>query len=139
VYFHGPAYRVLETAWPEHDRATGLLAGDLPAELGRPEKRTVAGPRLVELAFQTAGIWDLGLRGRFGLPQRVDRIRFGPLADPQGQVQAVVTPRAGEEAFDAEILDESGAVLVSVEGYRTVDFPAEVDATALRPLQVTEV
>jgi hypothetical protein len=139
VYFHGPAYRVLDTAWPEQGRALGLLAAKLPPDTKGGGGDTLTAPRLIELAFQTAGVWDLGVRGRFALPRGVDRIRLGSGEPPQGPVWAVVTPAEGGEHFDADIVDETGSVLASVQGYRTVDAPAGVDADALRPLQLTGV
>ena len=31
-------------------------------------------PRLIELCFQTAGLWEMGVEGRMGLPQHIDRV-----------------------------------------------------------------
>jgi hypothetical protein len=83
-------------------------------------------PRLIELFFQTAGIWEIGRRGRFCLPQHVDRIvAHEALAAPRGRVQAVVAP--GDAGFDGWVLDEAGTVLLEVHGYRTVELPGGVD------------
>ena len=32
VYFHGPAYQVLDRAWRENGHVVGRLAGELPAD-----------------------------------------------------------------------------------------------------------
>ena len=31
-------------------------------------------PRLIELCFQTAGLWEMGVQSRMGLPQHVGRV-----------------------------------------------------------------
>ena len=31
-------------------------------------------PRLIELCFQTAGFWEMGVQSRMGLPQHIDRV-----------------------------------------------------------------
>ena len=66
-------------------------------------------PRLIELCFQTAGIWELGVQGRMGLPQHVTRSLLVPDAGGSAMaVYAVVTPDAARGRFDAEVLDEKG-------------------------------
>jgi hypothetical protein len=133
VYFHGPAYQVLERAWKASDGPVGLLAADLPPDhvpAGRPEE---VEPRLIELVFQTAGTWEIGREDRFGLPLGVDRVVLHEaLASPQGRVSAVVKP--GTEGFDGRVMDEAGRVLVEVLGYRTVELPGGVDAERRMPL-----
>jgi hypothetical protein len=90
-------------------------------------------PRLIELFFQTAGIWEIGRHGRFGLPQHVDRIvAHEALGSPRGRVQAVVEP--GDAGFDGWVLDEAGTVLLEVQGYRTVELPGGVDPQRQAPL-----
>jgi hypothetical protein len=108
--------------------ATGLPDDHVPA--GRPE---LACPRLIELFFQTAGIWEIGRHGRFGLPQHVDRVVLHEALDaPQGRVEAIVEPR--DSCFDGRVIDEAGAVLVEVNGYRTVELPGGLDPERRSPL-----
>jgi Polyketide synthase dehydratase/KR domain len=133
VYFHGPAYQVLERAWRGETGPVGLLATGLPADHVPAERPEVASPRLIELFFQTAGIWEIGRLGRFGLPQHVDRIVFHEkLETPQGRVEALVEP--GDAGFDGRVVDEAGSVLVEVRGYRTVELPGGVDPERQAPL-----
>ena len=65
LYFHGPAYQVIGSAWRDGDgdsaTAVARFAEGLPANSDRP---TITGPRLIELCFQTAGVWELGTAGR---------------------------------------------------------------------------
>ncbi len=83
-------------------------------------------PRLIELFFQTAGVWEIGRHGRFGLPQRVDRIVFHEALDgPQGRVVAMV--HLDDTGFGGRVVDEAGAVLVELSGYRTIELAGGVD------------
>ncbi len=74
LYFHGPAYQVLERVWWDGERVIGLMAKGLPSNHQPSEFPTLMTPRLIELCFQTAGIWEMGTQGRMGLPQHVDRV-----------------------------------------------------------------
>ncbi|HXJ66749.1 MAG TPA: SDR family NAD(P)-dependent oxidoreductase, partial [Actinomycetota bacterium] len=133
VYFHGPAYQVLDRAWPE-DPAIGLLREGLPPNHAPEGAPLVASPRLIELCFQTAGMWEICARERFGLPAEVGRVRI--VGDAAGAVEpicAVVRP-AGD-AFDAEVVDAVGAVIVALEGYRTVELPGALDPAAIEALR----
>jgi hypothetical protein len=133
VYFHGPAFRVLERVWRGEGGPIGLLAAGLPADHVPVDRPEVASPRLIELVFQTAGIWDIGRHGRFGLPEHVDRVVLQPaVGPPRGRVEAVVEPTDG--GFDGRVVDEAGSVLVAVEGYRTVELPGALDAARQAPL-----
>ena len=74
LYFHGPAYQVLERVWWDGKRVIGLMAKGLPSNHQPSELPTLMTPRLIELCFQTAGIWEMGMQGSMGLPQHVDRV-----------------------------------------------------------------
>jgi Polyketide synthase dehydratase len=134
VYFHGPAYQVLDRAWIEDGRVIGLSAGDLPDDHLPVDRQLTMRPRLIELCFQTAGVWELGTSGSHGLPARIDRLTVGePGGAPQDGLMAVVTPRAGGDGFDAEVVDGEGRVQVRLEGYRTVPLPVGPPAELLKP------
>jgi NAD(P)-dependent dehydrogenase (short-subunit alcohol dehydrogenase family) len=132
IYFHGPAYQVLEQAWRDGDEVVGRLAGDLGPNHDPATLPLVAHPRLVELCFQTAGVHELGTTGRMALPQRVGRLELfgeGPLAEP---VHAVVVP--GPDEADALVVDGDGAVRLRLRGYRTIALPGGSDDDLLAPL-----
>jgi hypothetical protein len=133
VYFHGPAFRVLERAWRSEQGPVGLLASDLPSDHAPADDPETASPRLIELVFQTAGIWEIGCHGRFGLPERVDRVVLHPADQPHGRVEAVVEAN-DEGGFDGRVVDEDGSILVEVHGYRTVELPGGVDPERQAPL-----
>ncbi len=134
VYFHGPAYQVLGRAWREDGHVIGRLADALPDDHESDVPLTIA-PRLIELCFQTAGIWELGTSGRMALPTHVDRVLLydaGP-AKP-GPCWAVVTP-TGAGRSDASVVDAAGRVLLRLEGYRTIELPGAPDAALLAPIR----
>jgi hypothetical protein len=134
IYFHGPAYQVLHSAWRADGDVVGRLATDLPPAHDPSGQPTEIAPRLIELCFQTAGVWEIGKFGRMGLPTHVDRVeRFGR-ADEAGKLFAVVHPRDGD-SVDAEVVDEKGRVRVRLEGYLTTALPGGLDPEALDPIR----
>ena len=99
IYFHGPAYQVLERVWRDGATTVGLMAEALPDNHTPPKLPTLMAPRLIELCFQTAGIWEIGTTGRMGLPQHIDRVSAPRIPDASsGRLYAVVTSahRGGE-------------------------------------------
>jgi NAD(P)-dependent dehydrogenase (short-subunit alcohol dehydrogenase family)/acyl carrier protein len=135
IYFHGPAYQVLERVWQwDEGQVVGRLARDLGPNHTPPDLPLIADPRLVELCFQTAGVWELGTTGRMALPQHVDRISVHPWLPGDGAVHAIVTPR-DDGAVDAVVVDEDGEVRIRMEGYRTVALPGGPDDDLLVPLR----
>jgi hypothetical protein len=94
-------------------------------------------PRLIELCFQTAGVWEMGVEGRMGLPQHIDRVSLF-VCDPEeaeGQLYAVVTPNPFDGRFDAEVVNAKGTRYLKLSGYRTVAVPGAVDAGRLEALR----
>jgi acyl transferase domain-containing protein/NAD(P)-dependent dehydrogenase (short-subunit alcohol dehydrogenase family) len=129
VYFHGPAYQVLERAWVESDRAVGLMADGLPANTAPDEIESLVAPRLIELCFQTAGLWEMASKGVMALPLAVGSVTtYRRLETAAGRrLYALITPVEGGAAFDAQVVDEAGDVYVELNGYRTVQLPGSVN------------
>jgi hypothetical protein len=120
VYFHGPSYRVLDRAAVQGDTALGLMATGLPADTSPPTAALLVEPRLVELCFQTAGLWEIVREKRLALPQSLATLRVPRRADEAtGRLWAEVR-RQADGAFTARVVDEAGRVFVELEGYRTV-------------------
>jgi KR domain-containing protein/polyketide synthase-like dehydratase family protein/polyketide synthase family protein len=135
VYFHGPAYQVLERAWWDGIRMVGLLSDHLPENHWPSSQPTIIEPRLLELCFQTAGLWEMATQGRMGLPLHIDQVRVWPMADQfRDQLFTVVTP-IPEDGFDAQVVDAAGNLYMSVSGYRTVAVSKAIDAESLDALQ----
>ena len=137
VYFHGPAYQVLDCAWGgDAQTAVGRLAANLPANHKPPELPTQIAPRLIELCFQTAGMYELGVDGRFGLPAKIGRVQ--KLREPsviKSQLFTVVRHSNGGPGFDADVVDESGDVYMRLQDYETVELPGGAEAVEVDPIK----
>jgi len=134
VYFHGPAYQVVERAWWDGDQMFGLMATNLGKNHDPAERPTLMAPRLIELCFQTAGLWQLAVHGQMGLPQHIDQVRVWGSSDlAKTPLYALVTPSSQQGSFDAEVVDTAGNCYVHLSAYRTVAVP--VDAEAVKALQ----
>jgi hypothetical protein len=134
LYFHGPAYQVVAEAWRSDGVAAGRLAADLPDNHEPAEMPTVLGPRLEELCFQVAGLWEAGREGRLALPAHVDRVEIHGDVHEADDLVAVAQPVA-DGVFDCEVLDGEGRVLVRLQGYRTVPLPAPLPEDIRAPLR----
>ncbi|MGB5814668.1 MAG: SDR family NAD(P)-dependent oxidoreductase, partial [Thermoanaerobaculia bacterium] len=136
LFFHGPAYRVIESAWRADGTIVGLMPADLPPHHHPADQPLFAFPRLVELCLQTAGLAEMGATGKMGLPLHIDRLRLvrRPKAG-QGRLRAVVEPSSEVGGFDAYVIDEAGEVYVIVHGYRTVELPGAVAEDQLELLR----
>jgi len=123
LYFHGPAYQVIEKAWWNGTQMIGQLADDLPSNHFPADLPTLMSPRLIELCFQTAGLWEMGNQSRMGLPQHLDCVTvLAP--EPVGvRLFAVVTPDAQHGTFDADVVDANCNRYLHLTGYRTVAVP----------------
>ena len=136
LYFHGPAYQVLERVWWDGKRVIGLMAKGLPSNHQPSDLPTLMTPRLIELCFQTAGIWEMGTQGRMGLPQHVDRVRsLRAPGQNDSRLYAVVTPDPASGNFNAYVADAYGNQYVQLSGYRTVTIPNAVNPEQLKALQ----
>ena len=136
VFFHGPAYQVIEKASWNGTQVVGKFSTKLPPNHRPAELETVGAPRLIELCFQTAGLWELGTASRMGLPQRVREIRL--LRDPAGAMESlysVVTRDERSDAFDAIVQDEKGNCYLTLWGYQTVELPGAVSTDNLKRLK----
>ena len=135
VYFHGPAYQVLEQAWRDGERIVGQMSQTLPTHHQPAERLTLLSPRWIELCFQTAGLWEMGTQGRMGLPLAVNHISIGRSADlAEGPLYAVVN-QAADGSFNAEIVDAVGNLYLHLGGYRTVALPYNVDSEPFAALR----
>jgi hypothetical protein len=136
IYFHGPAYQVLDGAWRDGERIIGQMSADLPTDHNSSQGPTLIGPRLIELCFQTAGLLEISEHNRMGLPLYVHCLSWSrPPELAVGPLFAVVTPDVATEQFDAEVVDTQGNRYLRLIGYRTVSLPESVDAQPFHALQ----
>ena len=125
-YFHGPAYQVVDTAWRSDDTAVASLVDPLPDNHRPADRPLTTAPRLIELCFQAAGLWQAGRDDLLALPLHVGRAQL--LVDPTTPADPVHA-RAREVApgtFDCEVVDATGTVVARLDGYRTVPLPAPI-------------
>ena len=119
---------MLERAGVQGNTAIGLMADKLPPNTSPAEVASVMAPRLIELCFQTAGVWDIQTTGTMALPLGIANVtayRQPNEADGR-RLYALVEASDGGAAFDARVVDEAGRVYVDLKGYRTVDLPGSV-------------
>ena len=97
---------------------------------------TVA-PRLAELCFQTAGLWEAGTEHQMALPTRVGRLRV--LRDPatvEGPLYALARPNGGSR-FDCAVVDARGSVVLRMDGYESIVLPAPIPESVMSALTAT--
>jgi hypothetical protein len=136
AYFHGPAYQVLEKAWWDGSRMIGLFAKDLPGNHFPPEMPTQLSPRWIELCFQTAGLWEMGIQGSMGLPNHIDSVSVQSTPSPTNvRLYSIVTPDPAQGTFDAEVVDAKGNRFVELSGYRTIATSISVNAEQVKVLR----
>ncbi|HKS73470.1 MAG TPA: SDR family NAD(P)-dependent oxidoreductase, partial [Terriglobales bacterium] len=135
LYFHGPAYQVVQQAWWDGNRMIGQFANDLPLNHDPSAGPTLLEPRLIELCFQTAGLMEMSNQGRMGLPMHIEQLHWFGAPQDSKELYAIVTSTSDREGFAADVVDASGQLSLRLMGYRTVALPGGVDATALKALQ----
>ncbi len=92
-------------------------------------------PRLIELCFQTAGVYELGTAGRMALPTHVDRVTSFA-GEVSGPVWAVVKPRDGRGGSRRRGRGRVRAAYgCRLEGYRTIELPGRPGRTYSQPLR----
>ncbi|MBX3055210.1 MAG: SDR family NAD(P)-dependent oxidoreductase [Anaerolineae bacterium] len=129
IYFHGPAYQVLEAVQVEGSRAIGLLAENLPPNMNPADALELLAPRLIELCFQTAGVWQIRQRQTMALPLAIGAVSVyrqeREVVDGR-RLYAIVEAVNGGEEFNAQVVDTEGAVYLTLTGYKTVSLPGQV-------------
>ncbi len=125
VYFHGPAYQVLEKVLIAGNMAFGMLASDLPPDSAPAEAEHLVDPRLLELCFQTAGVWEIANTEAMALPSSLETLEVyqHPEVGNGKAIYAIVTAQDGGASFDARVIDDEGNVYLDLTGYRTSKLP----------------
>jgi malonyl CoA-acyl carrier protein transacylase len=137
LYFHGPAFQVLEGVQRAGDTIVGKLNGDLPAITGKVHA-LLSTPTLVELCFQTAGIWEIGKTGSLALPRSIRNLTLYRQGANGAAVYAEVKPHQngdGSFHFDARVLDAEGHLYLELEDYRTTPLTYPAEKALLDPLK----
>ncbi|WP_299024268.1 type I polyketide synthase [uncultured Thermanaerothrix sp.] len=134
LFFHGPAFQVLEAVQIEPHRAVGRLYTHLPTLSPAP---LVTQPHLLELVLQTAATWEVAQDGVLALPSGAERILF-TAREWQEPVWAEVIPvqsQGENRRFDARVVDARGRVIMEVTGYQTARLPYAAEAMRVAPFR----
>ena len=136
LYFHGPAFQVLEGVQKNGSGLIGKLSTHLPPMSSKPEHQDSI-PRMIELCLQTAGIWEIGKTGRMSLPQSIRKVRLYRHQTNGLPIYAHVQPIETKDGvqFNSQVVDAKGRVYLELEAYRTVTLPRAIEAPLLAPLQ----
>jgi hypothetical protein len=136
VFFHGPAYQVIDSAWRKEEQIIGQFAQNLPANHEPANLPLMISPRFLEMCFQSASLEGLVFQSKLGLPDafRELRILASPEKDPSAAYFAVVASNP-DETYDVRIVDSKGSIYLVLQGYRTMNLPDPVSADLLEPLQ----
>ncbi len=127
VYFHGPAYQVMERIGIMGDRAVALMADGLPPN-SAPDMPMLIAPRLIELCFQAAGMWEMATQRAMALPAAIESVTIHrqPERAEGRRLYALVTAIDSGASYDVQVVDTDGNVYVDLRGYRTSRLPGEV-------------
>jgi hypothetical protein len=126
IFFHGPAYQVLESVRVCENQAVGQMPASLPPDILPPGTAVLAAPRLIELCFQTAGIWEIASTNAMALPTSLQTIQFHrslpelPEALASHRFFCLVKVVDHGDQFEALVVDEDGLPYITISGYRTV-------------------
>jgi acyl transferase domain-containing protein/NAD(P)-dependent dehydrogenase (short-subunit alcohol dehydrogenase family)/acyl carrier protein len=136
VFFHGPAYRVIDSAWRTGEKVISLFARNLPANHVPSDLPSLVSPRLIELCFQTGSLSGLALESRLGLPHAVREVRIIALPGngTDTALYSMISPNT-DGSYDAKVVDGEGNAYMIVRGYRTMNLPDLVAADLLEPVQ----
>jgi hypothetical protein len=94
LYFHGPSFQVLDCAQKSGDVVLGKLRANLlPITTGK--QQTISTPLLVELCFQTAGLWEAGSTGVMALPHSIESLTLFRAEDRRYLRRSTPQPRWG--------------------------------------------
>jgi malonyl CoA-acyl carrier protein transacylase len=136
LYFHGPAFQVLDGVQRSGEGVLGKLRKDLPAITSGGPAETISSPILVELCFQTAGIWEAGATGTLALPRSVESLTIYRQKVNGEPIFAEVTPvkdAEGALSFDARVVDARGRLYLELKNYRTTALPYSVEKELISP------
>ena len=136
IYFHGPAYQVLDRVELCKHSVRSRFRVNLPPALAR-QSPTVMAPRVIEMVLQTAGVYEIARTGRLALPAGIERLVSHATPSEDVALFAEVVPRSvgAELTFDARVCDASGRVYLEIVGYRTSALPTGLSEELLSPLR----
>ena len=136
LFFHGPAYQVLDSAWKSGGEVVGMYAKSLPANHVPAELPAILSPRSLELCFQTVSLSSLALQEKLGLPNSFRELRIASFPDKgTGASFFSIISSNADGTYDAKMVDDKGNVYMTLLGYRIMELPDPVQPDLLAPLK----
>jgi hypothetical protein len=136
IYFHGPAYQVLDSAWQSGDEVVGMFAKALPENHKPAEMPTLLSPRSIELCFQTVSLSSLARQERLGLPYAFRELKIASRPEKGAGETFYATISSNQDgSYDARLVDDKGNGYMELKGYRLMELPDPVPADLLAPLK----
>jgi hypothetical protein len=125
-FFHGPTYQVIERARVSEHESVALMAHDLGPNTEPANAESVMAPRLVELCFQAAALWNTKVKNAMAFPLGFEAVTaYRQPEEAEGRrLYCVCKTHNDGESFDAQVTDEAGNVFVVLKSYLTVSRPA---------------
>ncbi len=136
LYFHGPSFQVLEAAQRSGNSVLGRFNRKL-VEVFADDPNLFTAPLLIELCFQTAGLWEAGSTGVLGLPHSIGGLKIYRKFVDGISVYADVKPkeRDGQVYFDARVLDAEGNVYLDLTDYCTSPRADRAETQLVEPMK----
>ncbi|HEX9815508.1 MAG TPA: SDR family NAD(P)-dependent oxidoreductase, partial [Candidatus Thermoplasmatota archaeon] len=124
-YFHGPSFQVLDALHPDEEekRIVGVYAWPQAPLFGVTRGEFLTAPLVRELAYQTAGGFDLFVKQNLALPKGVQRMRFYDAPRPGERVLAIAIHRETRDIvsrYDVQVLGEKGRLLEELHGFELI-------------------
>ena len=138
LYFHGPAFQVLEGVERTNGTVLGKLQTGLPS-ITAHQQNLMSLPLLVELCMQTAGVYEIGETGALSLPKSIGSLTLHQLVIVDEDLFAEVYPRRDQDGrvyFDARVIDGKGTVYLEMHKYQTSSMPYAAEKKLVRPLEI---
>jgi NAD(P)-dependent dehydrogenase (short-subunit alcohol dehydrogenase family) len=122
VFFHGPAYQVIERAKVAGNAVVSLVSVGLIPNAADENAAELSAPRLFEHMVQAPALWSVKTNGAMALPAGfVKATLYRQPSEANGQrLYALTEAVDGGERFNVTMVDESGNVYATLEGYQTV-------------------
>ena len=94
-------------------------------------------PLLIEMCFQTAGLYEAGATGNLALPQSIGLLKVFNQPVSGVEIYSEVKPRLldGNYVFDARVIDAQGHVYLEMRDYRTSALPYPAERLLVEPFR----
>jgi NAD(P)-dependent dehydrogenase (short-subunit alcohol dehydrogenase family) len=137
LYFHGPSFQVLDAAQLSGDGVLGRLNKKVTS-LSGDDTGVTATPLLIEMCFQTAGLWEAGATGVLALPYSIGSLKLFQRPLNGVNIFADVKPHQdnGQLSFDAQVIDAKGNVFLELRDYRTSPMPYPAENALVKPMRI---